>query len=120
MIIIEPRKKKRVIYIVTFGAQHKIKLWEIKSAFTQTLKLWEKNIDDFLRPGGANAIKAKLLYESFEYTNLKFNDVSPKIQVLSAYESSYTGKILIKFATVDHQSKNEVNIYDVELMVSYN
>lgn len=48
MILLEPRKKKRIIYVITFGAQHKIKLWEIKSAFTQTLKLWEKNIDDFL------------------------------------------------------------------------
>lgn len=48
MILIEPRKKNRTIYLITFGSKHRIKLWEIKSAFTQTLKLWEKNIHDFL------------------------------------------------------------------------
>ncbi|KRX07003.1 WD40-repeat-containing domain [Pseudocohnilembus persalinus] len=119
MILIEPRKKNRTIYLITFGSKHRIKLWEIKSAFTQTLKLWEKNIHDFLQPPGANAIKAKLLYETLEFTNLKFSDVGPKVQLLSAYESTYNGKILIKFCTVDHASKSDVQIFDLEFLVTY-
>lgn len=34
IIIIEPRVKQRVLWVITFGSTHKIKLWEFRSAFT--------------------------------------------------------------------------------------
>ena len=77
--MLEPRRKKRTIYAITFGNNHRIKFWELKSAFTQTLKLWEKNLEDFLKAPGASSIKSKLLFESSEYSNLKWNDVHPKV-----------------------------------------
>lgn len=79
IIIIEPRVKQRVLWALTFGSTHKIKLWELKSAFTQTLKLWEKDVQDFLKAPGSNVIKAKLLYESHEFANIKWSDVMPKV-----------------------------------------
>lgn len=65
--------------MLTFGSEHKIKFWEVRSAFTKTLKLWEKSIDDFLKPDGAGSIKPKLLFETSDYVNLKWNDVQPKV-----------------------------------------
>ncbi len=70
-------------------------LWEFKSAQTSTLKLWEKDPIDMLRHPGSNLVKGKLLYESNELTSIKWTDVSPKVQVLSAFENQYTGRILI-------------------------
>lgn len=66
MILIEPRKKQRVVWLLTFGGEHRIKLWELRSGYTETLKLWEKNVDDFLAQKGTTAIKARLLYESHD------------------------------------------------------
>lgn len=76
-------------------------------------------MQDFLKAPGASVIKAKLLYESHEFANIKYSDVMPKVQVLSAYENQFTGKILIKFAVVNHLSKSDVDIFDLEMMISY-
>lgn len=48
MILIEPRKKSRVIWLLTFGREHRVKLWELKGGYTDTLKLWEKGVNDYL------------------------------------------------------------------------
>lgn len=48
MILIEPRKKSRVVWLVAFGGDHRIKLFELKGGYTETLKLWEKETNDFL------------------------------------------------------------------------
>ena len=119
LILLEPRKKRKTVWALTFGTNHKIKFWELRSTNTASLKLWEKNIDDFLKAPGQSIIKAKLLYETHEYANLKWGDVSPKTQVLSAYENTNQGKIVVKFAVVDHASKNAVDIFDLELILAY-
>lgn len=119
-IFIEPRRQKRIFWVITFGSEHKIKLWEVRSAFTKTLKLWEKDVDDFLKPEGAGSIKTKLLFETSEYANLKWSDVSPKVQVLQALENANSGKISLKFAVVNHLNRQLVDIFELEFMVSYN
>jgi hypothetical protein len=78
IILLEPRRKRKIAWIVAFGTNHKIRLYEIKAAFTQALKLWEKTPQDFLKTPGTQVLKARLLYETHEYSNLKWGDVSYK------------------------------------------
>ncbi|EGR28738.1 hypothetical protein IMG5_169350 [Ichthyophthirius multifiliis] len=119
IVIIEPRVKQRMALLLVFGYQHRIKLFELKSQFGETLKLWEKNVDDFINNVGKHVIKAKLLCESVEVANIKWADVNQKVQILSAFENSFTGKIQIRFAVVNHQSKCDVDIFELEMEVGY-
>ncbi|KAL4509136.1 hypothetical protein ABPG72_018067 [Tetrahymena utriculariae] len=119
MILIEPRKKQRTVWILIFGGDHKIKLLELKSGYSETLKIWEKQAPDFLLSKGTSVIKGRLLYESIEYTNIKWTDVQSKVQILSAYENNQLGKVNVRFAVVNHLSKSDIEIFELEMMVSY-
>jgi hypothetical protein len=65
---------------------NKLRIWELKNQLTTTLKLWEKNLKDLYSTEGQYSIKSKLIAESTEMAGVKWIDVAPKMQVISAYE----------------------------------
>lgn len=45
---------------------------------SQNIRLWEKDLEDFLKPMNTNIVKCRLVGESRELTELKYVDVGPR------------------------------------------
>jgi len=78
--------------------------------------LWEKDLEDFLKPVNHSIIKGKLLAESQEYTILKYFDVGPKVNILKVTENPANGRFNVMLGVINHESKTDIDIFDIELM----
>jgi tmRNA-binding protein len=78
--------------------------------------LWEKDLEDFLKPMNHSLIKGKLLCESQEITSIKYVDVHPKAQIVRLTENINNGRFKIELAVVNHESKHDIDFFDIELM----
>ncbi|CAD8153886.1 unnamed protein product [Paramecium pentaurelia] len=116
LIILEPRKKMSKIWVLAVGENNKLQLWEVRRAMSQNIKLWEKDLEDFLKPINHSIIKGKMIAESQEYTTLKYFDVGPKVNILRVTENPQNGRFNILIGIINHESKTDVDIFDVELM----
>lgn len=63
-----------------------------------------------------NLVKCRLLCESHELTHVRFGDVGPRVQIVRVQENAHNGRFNVVVAVVNHESKNEIDLFDIELM----
>jgi len=81
----------------------------------KNIKLWEKELDDFLKPINHNLVKCKLLAESRELTGVKQVDVGAKAQIVRVQENIHNGRFNVLICVANHNT-NEVDLFDIEMM----
>jgi hypothetical protein len=115
ILLLEPRKRMSKLWAILIGENNRLQLWEIRRAMSQNIKLWEKELDDFLKPMNHNLVKCRLLCESQETTCVKYSDVGPKAQIVRVQENVHSGRFNVTVCIVNHHT-SEIEIYDIELM----
>lgn len=61
-------------------------------------------------------IKGKMIAESQEYITLKYFDVGPKVNIIKVTENPQNGRFNVMIGIINHESKTDVDIFDIELM----